>query len=82
MVLPQGVPVPELLAIPLPVVLTEPVAEAQMECVVPVEGDGGATDSVAATDALAIKDAEALLLPHALISALPDSAALNVGEDV
>ena len=60
--LPLAVPAPVLLAHPLPVALPEPVAEAQMDCVAPVEGVGGATDSVAATEALTLKDAEVLLL--------------------
>ena len=80
--LPLTVPAPVLLEIPLPDALTVLVPEAQMEGVDPVEGVGGATDSVAATEVLEIKEAEALLLPHALISALSESAALTVGEDV
>ena len=80
--LPLPVPAPVLLATPLPVAQTEAVPEVQMECVAPVEGVGGATDSVAATEALTLKDAEALLLPHALTPALPERAALTVGEGV
>ena len=80
--LPLAVPAPVLLAIPLPDALTEPEPEGEMESVAPVEGVGGATDSVEATELLTLKDAEALLLPHTLISALPESAALKVGEGV